>query len=474
MTSAHRVVIVGAGFSGIGMAARLRVMGIDDFVVLDRGNDLGGTWRDNSYPGAACDVPSNLYSFSFALNPDWSSAFPSQAEIWDYMRACVDRFDVGDRLRFDHSVTEARWDADAERWHVFAAGEEYVAEVLVWATGSLSEPQVPQFPGLEGFRGKVFHSAKWEHGFDLKGKRVCVVGTGASAIQFVPQIAPNVEHLYLHQRTPPWIVPRRDRRVSRLRKLAYRKLPALQRLSRLRIYATFEALLAVFVGHSDRPKGLVAQRALDHLRRQVPDETLRAKLTPHYQPGLQAPAALGRLLPVAHPAQRGGRRLAGRLVHRPRGGGPGRHRPPRRRRHHGHRVRGRRAALRRTHRRPRRRPPLRALEGRRRRGLRRLDGGRLPEPLPNDRAELDARPQLDDLHDRVAHQLHRQRAGVHGAARRADGRGQAGRAAALQRPPAGAGSSTRCGWRAAAAAGTWTTGAATRRCGPTTPGSSAG
>ena len=129
MSPACRVVVVGAGFSGIGMAARLRHMGFDDFVVLDRGHDLGGTWRDNSYPGAACDVPSNLYSFSFALNPDWSSSFPSQAEIWDYMRSCVDRFDVGGHLRYDHAVDEARWDEQAERWVVRAAGEEYVAEV---------------------------------------------------------------------------------------------------------------------------------------------------------------------------------------------------------------------------------------------------------------------------------------------------------------------------------------------------------
>ena len=236
------------------MAARLRHMGIDDFVVLDRGHDLGGTWRDNSYPGAACDVPSNLYSFSFALNPDWSSSFPSQAEIWDYMRSCVDRFDVGGHLRYDHAVDEARWDEQAERWVVRAAGEEYVAEVLVWATGSLSEPEVPDFPGLRDFRGKVFHSAKWDHGFDLRAKRVCVVGTGASAIQFVPQIAPEVQHLYLHQRTPPWIVPRGDRPVSRLRKLAYRRLPALQRLSRLRIYTIFESLLGVFVGRRERTK----------------------------------------------------------------------------------------------------------------------------------------------------------------------------------------------------------------------------
>src|SRR6185437_10042700 len=284
--SEHGVIIVGAGFSGIGMAARLRSMGIDDFVVLDRGNDLGGTWRDNSYPGAACDVPSNLYSFSFALNPEWSRAFSSQSEIWDYMRHCVDRFDVGGFLRFNCAVEEARWDDAAARWLIRTTeGEEYSAPVLVWATGPLSEPSIPDFPGLRDFRGKVFHSAQWEHGFDLSGKRVCVVGTGASAVQFVPQIAPVVEHLYLHQRTPPWIVPRRDRAVSRARRAAYRAAPALQRLARLRIYATFETLLRVFVGGGERPKATVRKLALDHLARQVPDELLRQKLTPHYEPG---------------------------------------------------------------------------------------------------------------------------------------------------------------------------------------------
>src|SRR5580698_10249012 len=200
----HQVVIVGAGFSGIGMAARLRQMGIDDFVVLDRGNDLGGTWRDNSYPGAACDVPSNLYSFSFALNPDWSRSFPSQPEIWDYMRDCVDRYDVAEHLRVGRMLDEARWDEAEKQWDVIVStGERLRAPVLIWATGSLSEPTIPPFPGLENFRGKVFHSAQWEHGYDLTGKRVCVVGTGASAIQFVPQIQPVVAKLYLHQRTAP-------------------------------------------------------------------------------------------------------------------------------------------------------------------------------------------------------------------------------------------------------------------------------
>ena len=286
MTHAHRVVVVGAGFAGIGMAARLRSLGIDDFVVLERGNDLGGTWRDNSYPGCCCDVPSNLYSYSFALNPDWSRVFPSQAEIWDYLRDCVDRFDVGGHLRYGQTVAEARWDEATRHWSVrVAGGDEYRAPVLIWATGPLSEPSIPDFPGLSEFRGKVFHSARWEHGFNLTGKRVCVVGTGASAVQFVPQIAPVVEHLYLHQRTPPWIVPRRDHGVSRPLKLAYRKVPALQRLSRLRIYVTFELLLSVFVGRGRRRRSAVRKVALGHLRKQVPDEALRAKLTPDYEPG---------------------------------------------------------------------------------------------------------------------------------------------------------------------------------------------
>ncbi len=286
MTDAHAVIVVGAGFSGIGMAIRLRQMGIDDFVVLDRGNDLGGTWRDNSYPGAACDVPSNLYSYSFAPNPDWSRSFPPQGEIWDYLRRCVDEHDVAPHLRFDHDIDEARWDGSAHRWTVRAkSGQAYTAPVLVWAAGSLSEPTIPAFPGLGDFRGKVFHSARWEHGYDLTGKRVCVVGTGASAVQFVPQIQPLVAQLTLHQRTPPWIFPRHDRPVPAARKLAYRRLPALQRLSRLRIYLTFESLLAVFVGAAESRTRTLRRRAHGHLAHQVTDESLRATLTPDYEIG---------------------------------------------------------------------------------------------------------------------------------------------------------------------------------------------
>jgi cation diffusion facilitator CzcD-associated flavoprotein CzcO len=286
MAEQHEILIVGAGFSGLGMAIRLRQMGITDFVVLDRGNDLGGTWRDNSYPGAACDVPSNLYSYSFALNPNWSRTFPSQSEIWDYMRHCVDDHDVADYVRTGHAVDQATWDESRQQWSVTVeSGATFRAPVLIWATGSLSEPSIPEFPGLDQFRGKVFHSARWEHGFDLSGKRVCVVGTGASAIQFVPQIQPVVSQLYLHQRTAPWVFPRRDKSVKIWRQLLYRRFPILQRLMRLRVYVTFEFLLSIFIGDSKRLKRTVRATSLGHLRKQVTDEALRETLTPHFEPG---------------------------------------------------------------------------------------------------------------------------------------------------------------------------------------------
>ena len=400
------------------------------------GTTSGAPGADNSYPGCCCDVPSNLYSYSFALNPEWSRSFPSQGEIWDYLRACVDRFEVGGHLRLGRVVDEARWDEQAGRWTVrVVGGEEYAAPVLVWATGPLSEPSIPQFPGLKEFRGKVFHSARWEHGFDLRGKRVCVVGTGASAVQFVPQIAPVVEHVYVHQRTPPFIVPRRDRPVSRLRQLVYRKVPAIQRLSRLRIYAIFESLLSVFVGRGERRTAVVRKRALDHLAKQVPDEGLRAKLTPHYQPGCKRLLLSDDYYPsltranvevVASPvASFTAHEVVGQDgIARPvdvviMGTGFEAAEPP-----YAEHIVGKR-----------RRPALRGLEGERRRGLRGRHGGGIPESLLDDRAQRDAGPQFHDLHDRVAHQLHRQRARIHGPAGRAHGRGQACRAAALQRSP---------------------------------------
>jgi cation diffusion facilitator CzcD-associated flavoprotein CzcO len=279
----HRVVIIGAGFSGLGLAIKLKQQGMDDFVVLERGDEVGGTWRDNTYPGAACDVPSRLYSFSFARNPRWSRSFSPQPEILDYLRRCADEFGVRPQVRFGHAVTDSSWDEDAGVWNVETNRGTFTATVLVSAVGGLSEPLIPEIPGLDSFRGKTFHSATWDHGYDLKGKRVAVVGTGASAIQFVPQIQPDVARLHLFQRTPPWVMRQLDRRFGKAEKELFRRVPILDTLARAAIYWTHESYV---VGFSN-PRLLEAASRLArlHLHRQVSDPALRSKLTPDYTMG---------------------------------------------------------------------------------------------------------------------------------------------------------------------------------------------
>ncbi|HZD65146.1 MAG TPA: NAD(P)/FAD-dependent oxidoreductase, partial [Acidimicrobiales bacterium] len=281
---AVRVLVAGAGFAGLGMGIRLLQAGVSDFVILDRGDEVGGTWRDNTYPGAACDVPSHLYSFSFAPNPDWSSSFSSQPEIQAYLRGCADRFGLRPHLRMGHELLAARWAEEDRRWYVDTSGGSFVAQVLVSATGALSDPSVPALPGLDTFEGTAFHSARWRHDHDLAGERVAVVGTGASAIQIVPQIQPRVDHLSVFQRTPPWIVPRLDRRFTRLERLAFRHLPLVQRLARSAIYWGRESYVAGFAGSQRLMAGAEAL-ARAHLRRQVPDPALRDRLTPTYTIG---------------------------------------------------------------------------------------------------------------------------------------------------------------------------------------------
>jgi cation diffusion facilitator CzcD-associated flavoprotein CzcO len=210
-----RVAIIGAGFAGLGAAIRLKQTGEDDFVVLERGHAVGGTWRDNTYPGAACDVPSHLYSYSFAPNPDWSRTFSPQAEIQAYLERCADDFGVRPHLRLGADVRSATWDDAARRWVIETSSGTVEAAVLIGAFGALSEPVIPPVPGLGRFAGEVFHSARWDHDLDLTGRRVAVIGTGASAIQFVPEIAPQVAQLDVFQRTPPWVIPRTDRAISR-------------------------------------------------------------------------------------------------------------------------------------------------------------------------------------------------------------------------------------------------------------------
>jgi len=279
----HRVVIVGSGFSGLGMAIRLKQAGIDDFVILERADDLGGTWRDNSYPGCQCDVESNLYSFSFAPNTAWTRTYPLQAEIWDYLRLCVEKFGLGPHLRYRHEVRQARWDEASARWRIESSGGCFSADLLVAAVGPLSEPSLPAIPGLEGFPGPRFHSAAWDHAVDLAGKRVAVIGTGASAIQFVPRIQAQVARLQLFQRTPPWVLPHRDRPVRGMARTLYRTIPGLQRLVRLGVYWTRELFVIPFM--KVRPNGPPEPLARHHLAAQVADPELQARLTPNYAIG---------------------------------------------------------------------------------------------------------------------------------------------------------------------------------------------
>lgn len=279
----HEVAIVGSGFSGLAMAKQLKDAGIEDFVILERARDVGGTWRDNSYPGCACDVPSHLYSFSFELNPDWSSTFSPQEEIQAYIRRTAEKHGLTPHVRYGHELEEARWDDEAQCWRLRTGGGDMSARSLVGAQGALSEPKIPQLPGLDRFQGRSFHSATWDHDHDLSGERVAVIGTGASAIQFVPQIQPDVDKLHLFQRTPPWIMPRPDRPLTRFERVLYKRIPATQRLMREAIYWGRE-LYAIPMLRAALAR-VIKPLALRHLRKQVADPELRAKLTPDYQPG---------------------------------------------------------------------------------------------------------------------------------------------------------------------------------------------
>ena len=279
-----QVAIVGAGFAGIGAAIRLKQDGLDDFVVIERATDLGGTWRDNVYPGCTCDVPSHLYSFSFAPNPDWTRSFSPQPEIHRYLRRCAQRFGLIPHLRLGHELVAARWDGGQARWAIETDRASFTAAVLLLGTGALSEPSVPPLPGLERFGGTVVHSAGWEHDRDLTGRRVAVIGTGASAIQIVPRIQPQVERLHVFQRTPPWVLPRWDRPVTRGERWVFRHAPVTQQALRAGLYWWRETYLLGFAGRR-RLIGLAEAAARLHLRHQVPDRRLRTVLTPHHTLG---------------------------------------------------------------------------------------------------------------------------------------------------------------------------------------------
>ncbi len=282
----HQVdtIIIGSGFAGLGLAIKLTQEGMENFLVLERGSEVGGTWRDNTYPGAACDVPSHLYSYSFALNPNWTRSFSPQPEIQQYISSVARKYNVLDKHVFDSDVTSVRWNEDTSRWDIISSTGAYTAKVVVTALGALCEPNLPPINGIEEFAGDVFHSARWNHDAGLEGKRVAVIGTGASAIQIVPTIAGRVEHLDVYQRTAPWVLPRFDREYTGIEKFAFKHIPGFQRLARTGIYAARETQV---VGLAKNPKLMKFFEFLakKQITTGIKDKTLREKVTPNFRIG---------------------------------------------------------------------------------------------------------------------------------------------------------------------------------------------
>jgi cation diffusion facilitator CzcD-associated flavoprotein CzcO len=279
------VAILGAGLGGLCAAIALRRAGIHNLLVLERAAEVGGTWRDNTYPGCACDIPSHLYSLSFAPKHNWTQPFPSQPEIQRYILDVVQQFDLRPSIRFNSNVTGARWNDQARRWLIEVNGEETLsARFFVAAPGPLNKVQIPDIQGQAQFKGAQFHSSQWQHGVDLTGKRVAVIGTGASAIQIVPELAKLAQQVHVFQRTPAWLVPRPNQAYSAAKRWAYAHVPGLQKLNRWRIYALNEWVTRSYLGAQSVRK-LVRWMAMAHQHKQVRDPALRSRLQPAYEPG---------------------------------------------------------------------------------------------------------------------------------------------------------------------------------------------
>lgn len=282
------IAIIGAGFSGLGAAIKLAQEGVDDFVLLDRGADFGGTWRDNIYPGAACDVPSHLYSYSFAQNPDWSRSYSHQPEIHRYINAVADEHGVRNKAQFGTEVTAATWDEAAGNWRIDSVRDgkkqTITAGKLIGAVGPLCEPNLPAIEGIDSFKGKIVHTAQWDTDFDYAGKRVAVIGTGASAIQVVPQLGKVVGHMDVYQRTAPWIIPRNERPYLAAENWAFKNVPGLQTGIRGAIYSGSELVAA---GMTYAPKALkpVELLARTNIFRGIRDPKLRKDVTPKFAVG---------------------------------------------------------------------------------------------------------------------------------------------------------------------------------------------
>jgi cation diffusion facilitator CzcD-associated flavoprotein CzcO len=279
-----RALIIGTGFSGLGMAVALQKQGVD-FVILEKADEIGGTWRDNTYPGAACDVPSHLYSFSFETKPDWRHVFSYQPDIFDYLKGVADKYGLRPDIRFGSHVDRAHWDDAEMRWHVFTKdGREFVAQFLISGAGALHIPSLPDIQGIGEFEGPMFHTAQWDHSVDLTGKRVAVIGTGASAIQVVPELVKIVEQLQLYQRTAAWIKPRINFEFPPAVQRAFKWFPWLRAAWRAATFATMDARAIALAKRPELMKVAGWMYRLN-MRRFISDPKLRAKLTPEYRPG---------------------------------------------------------------------------------------------------------------------------------------------------------------------------------------------
>lgn len=278
-----KIAIIGSGFAGLAMGIRLKEAGFTDFVIFEKAAEVGGTWRDNHYPGAACDVPSHLYSLSFAQNPNWSRQFAPQSEILEYTLGLVRDYGLDPFLRLSEGVENAVYQPEKQNWRVETSKGVHEFDLVVAATGGLSRWSIPEFKGLDLFSGKVFHTADWQHDVDLKGKKVAVIGTGASAIQVVPEIAKIAGSLDVYMRTPPWIIPRNDAPISERVRASFRRFPKLLEARRASIYAGFESHAIAFFN----PKLMVIpkQQCLAFMRKSIAEKELRDLLTPDYLPG---------------------------------------------------------------------------------------------------------------------------------------------------------------------------------------------
>lgn len=279
------VLIIGAGFAGLGTAIRLRQAGVNDIVILERAQDVGGTWRDNTYPGAACDIPSNLYSYSFAQNPNWSRSFSGSAEILDYVHHLVDEYRLRPLIRFGQNVEAVAFDEAEGVWNVSTTGgEPFKARSVVMASGPLSNASFPKMPGIERYEGHKIHSARWDHEYDFRGKRVAVIGTGASGIQIIPELVKVAGSVKVFQRTPGWVMPRPNFKTPEWNKSLFRHLPAAQTAVREALFWGHESMALAVIWNS--PLTRIAERVgRAHLHRQVKDSWLRRQLTPDFRIG---------------------------------------------------------------------------------------------------------------------------------------------------------------------------------------------